>query len=405
MPSPLNSVFPTVLLASPLLLAAAQPPTSSAIALACTQSESAPYSTELDSADVGTGASNELALTMPGTPAVSQQAYLFGEASADNPTLDLQSHIVQPIATSSRALVTSNREWLVLDVALPIDSQDDCSVKEEPVESSQSPLEPAVTPAVDATDSLPSDIPNLGAPPAAPVSPTPASSSEPMAPTFAVPPDSSADTLPTDNSPANNLPADSLAIPARPTPPPTADPNLDPSNHTPTTAAPSPFEGNVVTTLESLPDGSYRYLAGSFEYGYYTNEQLIANGGSVFLLTKTGNEVTGSLYPRLDATAICVTGIVSGDTVTGAAYVTSVSEMTEGESTALNAPTENAEVGESFRSYEKTPLQVRQSRTVAGQTYYTGALLDLSEFSRINAGSSLAPTNCESPTTLTQSSD
>ncbi|MGB3669801.1 MAG: hypothetical protein WA984_06800 [Phormidesmis sp.] len=426
MPSPLTSFLPAVLLASPLLLSAAQPPTPSApmpsaIALACTQSEAISYSTDLALANTSaeSAATNadrgELDLIMPGTSAVFQQGYLSGEAAADNAAPNFQGYIVQPIAISSQALVTSEREWLALDTLLPIDSQENCSIKEEPLEVLQSPPEPAVNPAADADDSLPSDIPNLGVPPAPPIAPMPSPSGEPTAPTFTVPPSSATDSSATDSSATDGLPADSLSIPARPTSPPAADPALDPSNYTPTTAAPSPFDGNVVTTLESLPDGSYRYLAGSFEYGNYTNEQLIANGGSVFLLTKLGNEVTGSLYPQLYAAAICVTGTVSGDTVTGAAYPASVSAMTEEETdspetdspetSAPEASAENTEVEESFRSYEETPLQVRQRRTIAGQPYYMGALLDLSEFSRINAGSSLAPTSCETPTTDTKPSE
>jgi len=399
-----------VLLASPLLLSAAQPPTPSAIALACPQSEAISYSTDLALANASAESAainadrGELDLIMPGTSAVFQRGYLSGEAAADNAAPNFQGYIVQPIAISSQALVTSEREWLALDTLLPIDSQENCSIKEEPLEVMQPSPEPAVNPAADAADSLPSDIPNLGAPPAPPtvppIAPMPASSGESMAPTFAVPPGSA-----TDSSATDGLPADSLAIPARPMSPPAANPALDPSNYTPTTVAPSPFQGNVVTTLESLPDGSYRYLAGSFEYGSYTNEQLIANGGSVFLLTKLGNEVTGSLYPQLDAAAICITGTVSGDTVTGAAYPVSVSEMTAEETNAVEVPAENTEVGESFRSYEETPLQVRQRRTTAGQPYYVGASLDLSEFSRINAGSSLAPTRCETPTTNVQPSE
>ena len=167
-----------------------------------------------------------------------------------------------------------------------------------------------------------------------------------------------------------------------------AIPTLDPGNFTPTDDAPTPFDGSVVPTLESLPDGSYRYLAGDFEYGSYTNEQLAANGGAVFLLTKAGNKVTGSLSDTFGAPGICVTGTLSGNTITGAAYPNTTDETNTPEA-----------VGESFVSYGSGGLQVRLPQTVGDRTYYPSALLDLTNFSRINAGTALAPTDCVVPTT------
>ena len=123
-----------------------------------------------------------------------------------------------------------------------------------------------------------------------------------------------------------------------------------------------------------------------------------------------------------------MTGTVSGDTVSGAAYpheatvsttdseadsgVTDTeptnSEVTESEiidAETVDAETTDAEnkesareIGDTFEPYGSGALQIRQSRIVDGQIYYEEAMLDLSNFSRINAGSSLSPTECDRPT-------
>ncbi len=429
MPSPFNLILPVALLTSPLLLAAAQPPKSnpksSVVSLACAQSESILNSTATDlmmpreaPAEAVSNLGSTDTRSEPGTaahsaPAVYQQSSLIESyqaneippngASHSDFTQNFQSHIVQPISVSSQALVTSEQEWLAIASGLPTDSVEECFSKEEPAQVPAS----GPAPTVDPSNSFPSDIPNLEGPPTPPVPVTPGEPTTPISPVAPSEPVAPASTAPA-SSPTNS-PTGASAIPARPVPTPAADPALDPSNYTPAIEAPTPFEGNAAPTLESLPDGSYRYLAGSFEYGNYTDEQLVVNGGSVFLLTKRGNEVTGSLYPRLGSSSICVTGTVSGDTVVGAAYPESafldstvevIADDVENTEEESGTAIEYAEVGDSFRPYGSTTLQVRQSRTVAGQTYYVGALLDLSNFSRINAGSSLAPISCKAPTSV-----
>ena len=188
-----------------------------------------------------------------------------------------------------------------------------------------------------------------------------------------------------------NVPTEGLRpVPTvRPEDQPQANPLRDPNNFTPEAFAPTPFDGSRTASLESLPDGSYRYLAGSFETRAYSDAVLVENGGSIFLLTKVGNQVTGNLMPRLGLPGICVTGTLSGDVITGAAYPGDTADVAQ----------ESArEIGDAYDPYGSGALQIRQSQTVGDRTYYAGALLDLSNFSRINAGTALAPTACEVPT-------
>ncbi|MEL6261081.1 MAG: hypothetical protein AAFR12_08430 [Cyanobacteria bacterium J06626_6] len=382
MPLPSKPWLPLVLVTSPLLLAATHAASPDAGRLSCELSED--LTTHTYSAH-----SSELQPTL-------------------TPTENIGAHpIVHPVGSRQQALVTAEREWLAFDSAQAPTSfhpQSNCRIKEEPTEAPSAPLgEPA--------DDLPNLDPAVSPLPSAP-QPETRPNADPTPPTPTADP-ATTDPSPTvedvpESAPPASPPAAPLTIPTRPVTPPPGDPGIDPTNFTPETAAPTPFDGIVVPPLAALPDGSYRYLAGNYEFGNYTNGQLIANGGSIFLLTKTGNQVIGELRPRLDQPGICVSGTVSGNSITGSAYPQSTEAETSADGeTEVNgedeaeaeATVENDTVGETYQPYTISALQIRQPRTVAGRTYYAGALLDLSEYSRINAGTALAPTSCEIPST------
>ncbi|MEL6469701.1 MAG: hypothetical protein AAFQ74_08240 [Cyanobacteria bacterium J06623_4] len=345
-----------------------------------------------------------LAATRPTSPGAEQ---LSCELSEDLSTHTLSAHsnptqstllstnganihpIVHPVGSSQQALVTTEGEWLAFDAGQPsslFSSQSGCRLKEEP--TTEAPFAPTEEPA----DTLPNLDPAVSPPPATPPSPP-------------VPQPEAEQTPPPPSSSTNTNPTTGNTIPTRPVAPPLGDPSIDPNNFTPETEAPTPFDGIVIPPLSALPDGSYRYLAGNYEFGNYTDEQLIANGGAIFLLTKRGNQVVGELRPRLDRPGICVTGTVSGNTITGSAYPQQPQQQIETEATTAAVPADDAAeangekdaAGETSQPYAIGGLQIRQPRTIAGQTYYAEALLDLSEFSRINAGFALAPTSCEIP--------
>lgn len=404
---PIKSALPLALVASPLLLAATHSPMSAAAQPACgagnvnasfASAASAPAT--LSHAAINT---SEFAV-----PEMLLPTYVENDTDAIE-----QGQIVHPVAASLEVLITSEQEWdsLVnapqstarfqntprLFIENPygpaatsydglagsevfISSQTNCNLKEDP--AADTTLEESGAAAGDIPNG---DIPNLEP---AVVPPAPVDASEPNVTPAETDAPATVD-APTDSS--INVPIEGLSpVPTvRPEDQPVADPSRDPNNFTPEEFAPTPFDGSRTASLESLPDGSYRYLSGSFETRAYSDAVLVQNGGSIFLLTKVGNQVTGNLMPRLGLPGICVTGTLSGDVITGAAYP---------DDTANIEQVSAREVGETYEPYGSGALQIRRSQTAGDRTYYAGALLDLSNFSRINAGTALAPTACEVPT-------
>ena len=84
---------------------------------------------------------------------------------------------------------------------------------------------------------------------------------------------------------------------------------------------------------------------------------------------------------------MCIDGTLRGNSVVGPAYVIE-----------NNTSDVIAEVGDSYIPYAGiTALQVRLPQTVGERLSYAQALLDLGEYSQINAGTSLAPSGCDVP--------
>ena len=117
-----------------------------------------------------------------------------------------------------------------------------------------------------------------------------------------------------------------------------------------------------------------------------------------------------------------MTGTVTDNTIEGAAYAM-VSQTTESPDAAAEAGSEEPEVeieavpeaeaeerkfpdaSEAYEPYSISALQVRKGRTVADRLIYDDVVLDLSEYSRINAGSAIAPTECNIPATDTETTE
>ena len=159
----------------------------------------------------------------------------------------------------------------------------------------------------------------------------------------------------------------------------------DPSNFTPTVAAPTPFDGSVPITLATLPDGNYRFLEGDAENRAYTDEELAQRGDAVFLARKEGASVVGTLFSPFGQAGVCVTGQVSGNAVIGASYSAEAAE-TEAAETVADAVSTSASEG-------VAPMS--QIERVGEAVISEQAVLDLSEFSIINAGTMLPPVSCE----------
>lgn len=251
-------------------------------------------------------------------------------------------------------------------------------------------------------------LPILGAPPAQPLPNPTLPTLPPVEPVITPPP---APVLPTVQPTASPTPT---PIRSRPTPLPARQDNntplgfplerpssVDPTNVTPTTVNPTPFDGSSIQTLAARPDGNYRYIAGRAESRAYTNAEIQQRGGAVFVLKKEGNRITGNLFPRDGSPGICVTGVVSGDTISGSAYPHSPVASMKADSMKGDRAT-----GESFEPYGNGALQVRRINT-AGEgeqtgLYYASAVLDLSDFSMINAGAGLPPERCQVVPTVSE---
>jgi len=171
--------------------------------------------------------------------------------------------------------------------------------------------------------------------------------------------------------------------PATPTPTPTPVPTQIPTPTpvpmqipTPTSGSPRPASR---PTIASLPNGAYRYWSGQSSSPIVSDEELLRQGGILFLFRKTGNQITG-LFGYIDGEGACIQGTVNGNTVTGLAF-------------PYNQEIENT--GERFTSWGPSgALQVRRGRRVGNQARYDSAILNLNGMNRINAGRTLPRSSC-----------
>lgn len=131
--------------------------------------------------------------------------------------------------------------------------------------------------------------------------------------------------------------------------------------------------------ISNLSDGNYRYWSGQTTNVAITDEELLKQGGTLFLFRKEGDQVVGS-FSYIDGEAICIRGTLKGNTVTGQAF-----------------PYDNTvnNTGETFTAWGPSrSLQVRRGVEAGSRSRYEGALLNLTNFSRINAGRQMPPRSC-----------
>lgn len=148
----------------------------------------------------------------------------------------------------------------------------------------------------------------------------------------------------------------------------------------PKTTTPS----NSAAKIADLPDGNYRYWTGTPQGLTVTDEQLIEAGGVLFRFRKQGNTIVG-IYGAIDNETICITGRVTGNTVAGNAVRT-------GEP---GNPATLLSSDDTFVAWDSSDyLKVRRGRQTGSDVRYASALLELSRFNRINAGSQLPPERC-----------
>ena len=150
----------------------------------------------------------------------------------------------------------------------------------------------------------------------------------------------------------------------------------------PTVQPPTTTEPSESVLLSNLPDGNYRYWSGSSDNVVVSDEELLANGGELFLFRKSGNNVIG-IFGEIDQESLCIQGQVNENTVTG------ISVQSLKGTTVRSA-------GEDFVAFGNTGnLRVRRGIQIDNDTVrYSSTILDLSSLSRINAGSRLPVSSC-----------
>jgi hypothetical protein len=164
------------------------------------------------------------------------------------------------------------------------------------------------------------------------------------------------------------------ATPPATTPPATTPPATPPAT-TPPATPPTTVTPPAAATLESLPDGNYRMASATYPLRVVTDEELLQNGGYLFLFRKRGNVITGNWGHIDHEEGACITGTVSGNTITGQAYTNDQPTTIEGK-TYLD------------------PMRVLQLGTPVSGLRYDGSVMNVASLSRINAGTQLPPESC-----------
>ncbi|MEL6248326.1 MAG: hypothetical protein AAFR15_09970 [Cyanobacteria bacterium J06627_15] len=158
-----------------------------------------------------------------------------------------------------------------------------------------------------------------------------------------------------------------------------ASPPPEVSDPMPPAEAPPEATPGPIPTIASLPDGNYRYWSAESDLRIVTEDELLSQGGALFLFKKTGDQIIGE-FGYIDGLGLCVSGRVSGNTILGRAV-----------SDAPGAVT----VQNTFEPWGPAGfLQVLSSEREGNLTRYRGALLTLDGFSRINAGTRLPLESC-----------
>jgi hypothetical protein len=149
-------------------------------------------------------------------------------------------------------------------------------------------------------------------------------------------------------------------------------------------------EGFVSGTVANLADGNYRFTSG--RYPVDVNQAVLqSNGDRVFTFRKTGDAIVGNFDDFHGNLSACIVGRVSGNSVTGQAYTPTTGNIVLGQ-TYLDSGLALllSEEARSATYYDNAVYD----NAVYDNAVYDNAVLNLSGFSRINAGSTIPPTGC-----------
>ncbi len=173
------------------------------------------------------------------------------------------------------------------------------------------------------------------------------------------------------------LPSPSPSPSPPPFPTPTPRPTLTPFPTPIPTPTPTP---TPTAFISNLPDGNYRYWTGRPSGAIVSDEELLRNGGILFVFRKQGNQITGG-YGQIDNVGICLNGQINQNTLTGIA-------VEQGDASVIST-------GDRFVAWDAAGLlRVRRGSKTGDRIQYNGAIVDLSSFTRINAGNREPITRC-----------
>ncbi len=127
--------------------------------------------------------------------------------------------------------------------------------------------------------------------------------------------------------------------------------------------------------IANLPDGNYRLTSTPNLSNDVSSSELANSGGRLFTFNKSGSTITGNLNDFDGGFNACVTGSVEGNVVTGQAVTNDLGADVLG------------------RNYLDLGLALELGDRVGGDRY-NNSVLNLSGFSRINAGQTSPPTRC-----------
>lgn len=150
-----------------------------------------------------------------------------------------------------------------------------------------------------------------------------------------------------------------------------------PQSSPPQSSPPQSSTPQPGAAIADLVDGSYRYWNGAPSMNV-TDKQL-RPGNFTFLFTKAGNRIVG-IFARPDDLAICMTGTVKGNTISGVVNLPVRFSDAEGRS-RQNKPFD-------------PPGYLKLGTWSNAGNAFSSSTLNLSEFNRINIGPRKAPSTC-----------
>jgi hypothetical protein len=137
-------------------------------------------------------------------------------------------------------------------------------------------------------------------------------------------------------------------------------------------------------TIATLPDGEYRFWSGATRKDNVSDEELLKQGGILFVFSKKKGQVLGNIAPVDGESGVCVEGSVAGNTISGFATVPQKLETFNQGDTLEPLP-----------SIPDGALQVRRGKLVKpNRVKFFSALLNLNGYSKISLGKSVVPKRC-----------